>query len=521
MRKREVMKKLLFVFLFVFLLSGVFAVDVGTCGVVARASCDNPATEGYVVMGLSSSTNSHGESTITGAYPYVLCCNIGNGVGANECTATNTIIKLSSSTNAHAEEPSLSHYLTRVCYEDFVCRKTTTTCDADEKGILSLTADTNAHIGKFDDYDTKICCGGPSIESLSCRINSANWNMNEAIEGQRVYLNVQGSGAECDGNSLSFEVDGGSEAVQEQPSAVGFIDADGTGLWIAEHQTGGLFGLGDADYYFTASLTDNPLVSEVSDAPELIVREREEDYCAAITSCSDYEDSLDCESDATVCNVATSGGSGIVDCSDPTVFCGCSWDDETSACSFGYSEVEEELCGSPVEGEGCEYGCTLCHNAGGNYCNAGASCPAGESPSSNNNGSCDFGEGCLSSDCQDGDRDTCAEGTYCLSGACGNVAGPVLSLGLCKISQETTKECGEEGYKTVTLTTEWGGEQSGARYEKCIARNGQTVQISCPALIQLPFFDYVEIIIAVLAIAFIYISIMLKQKFFRIKKNKK
>ena len=63
--KKEMRKFILILSLLVFLSSGIFAVEQGTCGIVTRANCDEPATEGYVVMGLSSSTNAHGE------FPYV------------------------------------------------------------------------------------------------------------------------------------------------------------------------------------------------------------------------------------------------------------------------------------------------------------------------------------------------------------------------------------------------------------------------------------------------------------------
>lgn len=62
--KRVLIKNTLGLILFVFLLSGVFAVAPETCGVVERENCN-----GYVVMGLSDLANAHGELA-SGSYDF-------------------------------------------------------------------------------------------------------------------------------------------------------------------------------------------------------------------------------------------------------------------------------------------------------------------------------------------------------------------------------------------------------------------------------------------------------------------
>ncbi len=150
-------------FLMVFLLGVISAAPVGNCGIIERASC--PANN--IVMGLSGMTNAHGEyeTTVTpGTYPYVLCCNFGNGVQSGECSEGTKILGLSSATNAHAENKSLNNYGTDICYRhSLIC----TTGGATNPNVglyidailsLSGTTGTNAHIGGPDDYTTKIWC---------------------------------------------------------------------------------------------------------------------------------------------------------------------------------------------------------------------------------------------------------------------------------------------------------------------------------------------------------------------------
>ncbi len=522
----------LILFLFAFLSSGIFAAAPapGTCGVSLRSECNGSVN--HILMGLSSMTNAHGENlTTTGTYPYVLCCAFGSG--NTTCSGTNTVVKLSSSTNAHAQTASQTGYLSPICYEDLQCSESNLggPCPSEYPMIvLSLSSSTNAHLGNISDYTegTKVCCKSPTF--AGCSFNSVRWNVDETEEGISVPLLVTGT-PECNGQKVSFNVvreDGDSSSIFSQPINVTFNGVNAIGLWVAEHQQCGLFGT-DCSYRYNVSLANNPLVSRLSMDPELTVHTLSDNYCAEqdITTCEDYDSKEYCESDVDVCNVAKDS-SGVVDCNDPSTICGCSWDTSNNKCEFGYNTITD--CGNPTDG--CKYGCTLCYNHTStiNYCNAGAICPTGDSPSglatyNNKNLSCDFGiDGCLSSDCHDGDRDTCSEadGLYCLAGKCANVQGPPTGLGKCTISQSIEKDCDEEpvGSKTIAWTGVWteGGvdvtsrEDCGGKLacERCIT--GDRTTVSCPAQVQLPFFDYIGIITTVLAIALIYVSMILKRK---------
>jgi len=110
-------------------------------------------------MKLSSSTNAHGELYSQENYGYALCCT-GLSSKTHDCENGNTILKLSSTTNAHAEIPYFSNYPKLVCYGNLKCGVYYYSCENPEYplGLLSLSSESNAHLGGFNDYTTKICC---------------------------------------------------------------------------------------------------------------------------------------------------------------------------------------------------------------------------------------------------------------------------------------------------------------------------------------------------------------------------
>ena len=105
-----------------FLSSGILA-SGNSCVITDRASCTSSGE--YAVMGLSSTTNAHGELANQSNYNYVLCCNF---AGSQTCDGSNKIIGLSSVTNAHAEIPTETTYLNDVCYGNLSCISTSYDC---------------------------------------------------------------------------------------------------------------------------------------------------------------------------------------------------------------------------------------------------------------------------------------------------------------------------------------------------------------------------------------------------------
>lgn len=469
--------------------------------------------------------------------PKVLCCGFGTGYRECKIDELNTIIRLSSQTNAHAEIKTSTNYnkINDVCYEDLKCSKeTSASCPPGSLGILSLSADTNAHIGPFSAYSTKICCS--SVTTSFCSLNSVRWIGPEIVsEGYPIGLEVTGSGEECNGDIISFEIkekDDEEHVVTKQPPTVSF-DSSGTKVlssWKAEWFDTGILG-GNPQYSFIAkSSNGNNLESGL-----LTVKPIEEEECKDKTMCEDYITEESCKAD--LCDLVLNSNPlpEEISCNeDDGSYCSCGWDGTATGtsddpkCKFNFFEITD--CGNPDEG-GCKYGCTLCKDSktGIDYCNVGAKCLSEEdNPFDNINGTCDpksksglpNGEGCLSTDCEDGDRDTCEDGTFCSLGKCFSFEEPTI-LGSCIISQSMTKGCDKEpvGVKTITWKGRWTGtEQSGTAYENCIKERTNT--ISCPTQIQLPFFDYYEMIISFGVIALIYFSLILKRKFLK-RKDKK
>ncbi len=438
--KKGVVELTVFVLvLSVLLSSGIFAVapDSGKCKIVAKADCDTP-DEGYVLVGLSAATNAHTQAWVypNNDYPYVLCCNFGDGNRNCNADFSNKVVGLSSLTNAHAEINSLDNYKTvKICYEDMQCLKSTTGC-TESMGVevVNLSSDTNAHVGTGAGFQTAICCKSSKFLS-TCTITAATWNLQEAIPNQGVRLEVTGSGLECDNQAVSFEVReadvGSSDPVTTNPVSVGFVGDTAIGLWYAEDQDDGLLG-GDPEYFFNASIVRSiPSKSLLSTDPKLSVTSTSiEDACSTISICGDYPDQGQCESDASLCDVAVDSSMEGVDCTSAGFSCACSWDTAEAKCEFSYTEIEPGPC---------ENGYTLCSSASGvNYCYAGSACPSGQTPPSDNDGLCEVDDSCASSDCENGDQASCASGMTCQNGACYSaslpVEAPVCSYGftLCR-----------------------------------------------------------------------------------------
>lgn len=167
--------------------------------------------ESQRIMRLSSQTNAHGEVyNGVGNYPIEICYpNIfgSSYIGSNphSCTGNNKIVNLSASTNAHAEKPSLTNYPVSVCYGDLQC-VARSSCQANERLIVSLSADTNAHLSNSPDYAVKICC-----KSATGAITGAYWSnmidepISQADLNDRVKLNIAGQNLAGEINFTIYE----------------------------------------------------------------------------------------------------------------------------------------------------------------------------------------------------------------------------------------------------------------------------------------------------------------------------
>ena len=212
--------------------------SAATCSIQSSCNIDNR------VMRMYAPTNSHGALYNQGDYNYFLCCDF---TGTHTKNGNNKLIGLDSPTNAHAQIPELSNYGSPVYFGDLTCASNIGSCPSGHSiPMLSLPANTNAHIGGFNDYAQKICC------ELNCIFTSASWNQSSAVEGDRVQMIIQGTN--CNGKSVSFEIYEDDLIGDDLITTItGTFDRD---TWVTQWVDDGLLG-GDPEYYFKSILSEN------------------------------------------------------------------------------------------------------------------------------------------------------------------------------------------------------------------------------------------------------------------------
>jgi len=563
-----------FLFLIILSLGNISAV---ACSIETEDDCLYNGNN--VVMGLSDSTNAHGELADPISYDYVLCCDF--GLGYTDCSSTldditnqpiNKIIGLSSSTNAHAEIPDIllssSAYTSNdVCYDGVKdCASTAANCvaaDGEIKMDITLSSDTNAHIGG---YDTKICC------KLQCDLTSAYWSENGSTpieegtsvrEGVLVDLIVEGEN--CDWGEISFEVweddvDDDDPIIGDNPSNVGFSGNNATGTWRTEWQDDS-DGDGDLpEYYFNASVigTSETINSQDEGSELLSVTEfKPEDYCDIINYCSNYPNPGECESDAYLCKVAEASAPSEIDCGSG-YNCSCVWTE--GVCGPKWTAIGG-YCGNDIinPGETCDgsdWGISLtvddCDKfdafAGGslacyaqgetNECHFDTSgCSGGNGPGPCNNSIVNSGEecdgtdwggitGCSNFDEFDGGTLSCSSTCMFDTSLCTGGSGDVPSaIGSCTYDEDTTSDNCDDGFLTYSWTATWTWDVDNPEHNdpnnaaaKCV---GGEKTIPCPAQLELPFFSIYNVIAALILIVLIYAILIWKKKKVSSKKGAK
>ncbi len=203
--KKDVISKLLIIFVSIIILTGFISAEDG-----CTIRQDNCLEGEYRVMGLSAQTNAHGQVWNASAYgyleyDYVLCCDF--GAGDTDCTGTNKIIGLSSSTNAHAEILDQDDYEVDVCYDGLSCINTPSSCDTSHPiEMFSLSNWTNAHIGGISDYpDYRICCN--KIECREGEVNFCSDYYEEECEYDDLACNVAEVSVKSNNPDITCEED--------------------------------------------------------------------------------------------------------------------------------------------------------------------------------------------------------------------------------------------------------------------------------------------------------------------------
>ncbi len=469
-----------FLFLIILVLGIISAAYAQPCRVTERASCSEKE---LILMGLSSETNAHGELVDQGNYNYVLCCDFSE---ENVCSGTNKILGLSSETNAHAEIPEKDNYGYDICYGNLKCKSFDDACSEDYiTEMISLSDETNAHLGEFGSYSEKICC----YQDLSTLLYWADADENiisevNVIAGQTEVSMILSNSGLPEG-AINFEIYEDDLLLDDFIRTIsGLVDSEGNAKasWTINQEdleNGRLNGLtvessNNMVFYFKVNEKEsNSLDINIAEIPN----------CGTIDFCMNYGTESECEND--FCEVAINS----VETNNPDVTCGAvSYNPITTCyknttCTCMWDDVNE-ICGP-------------------NYEDVITKCDEGGPETPFNIGKCSYEENTTDDDCDNGFLTYSWKGNWIWDEDNSFIFNP------------------DEGDYREDPIGAWRydpKDESGLRMsEKCVDGSNS---ISCPAQIQLPFFGVYEAIGAVLLILLIYILLVLKKKKSSRKKHK-
>jgi len=475
------MKRGLIIFALMFFLFPIISAE--SCTIVERASCTGGS---YPVMGINMTTNAHGELLSEDYYPYVLCCDFGDGMQVDECTGTpptNKIIGLEKINNSHVEIPSLDEYNFDICYEDLVCTDKIE-CDLmTEMEVLSLESPSNSHIGEAGFYTTKICCSGmcavgETYTGGQCVLDQvAYWADSEGtyitqktvipdsttltlvlvnsdlLNGEEVIFKIKESDTGPDDSVIILppvQVEGGSATTTWSMTTEDLEKAasDNSILFPMDEQDISELGT----FYFGVYYGENLL--EESNSLEVTISSVE---CSYITLCMDYRTSDECNQD--MCGASEYS----IESKDATVSCG-----ETTTNPGGCDILT--TCG-------CEWRDGIC----------------GAKKTENIEPNCD-----------------------------GN--NPTV-IGSCFYEESTSDDC-DDDFLDYSWTGLWEYDElnTGPPYydpdNKIAQCTSDSQQVPCPAQIKLPFFGIFNLIATIIIISIIYFLLGNKKKTIKFKNSK-
>jgi hypothetical protein len=273
-------------------------------------------------------------------------------------TCEKPIVRLSSSTNAHAEVPEGTAYSLKVCYGNLVC--TSAEGAYSDIELVSLSADTNAHIGSFNSYnDTKIRCASPTMISAFWSEGGYTPTSHTAVvpDATEIYTVVRNTEPSTTVRFEIYEKDTVSDDFIKSITATVDENGKAVGNWPITQQNlieGGNEG-GGSIFYFEVydQQTGGNLITTSGD---LTISLLDSNFCDDKAICGDYSDKSSCEN-YNVCGsrIAENSVSSNVDCSDPLVNCYCKYNSTTCVGKFdavGYVSGVEEPTGSCVITQG-------------------------------------------------------------------------------------------------------------------------------------------------------------------------
>jgi hypothetical protein len=217
----------------------VFA-NIFLSGAYAAFTCsvENDCPTDYKdLFHMSSTSNAHAELNTQTAYDWKVCCAYTDPGGAvipgfidSLCSGSyDEVLWLSAPTNAHVETDPPQYYSNSVCLSAssgmaVSCDYRTTSCNAGETCIASISAITNAHVADCSGYSTKVCCNvaDATVPATTIDPNGHAWDANDigfsldcSDTGSgcyRVFYQIIDDGQSCSGSESAYTATAGSSA---------------------------------------------------------------------------------------------------------------------------------------------------------------------------------------------------------------------------------------------------------------------------------------------------------------------
>lgn len=167
--KKKVVSVKLFLALVILL-----AASVGVLGAELSADCrvEQTCSIGQPIFSISDTTNAHASYDAT-TYPWKVCCaGTELGTSSQACSSDSSIFRMSRDYNAQVEVNTLTTpgYTSKACLgtNAFNCTYQFGACVSPLKCVVSISGNTNAHVGNCTAYMTKVCCGSVSSFPGEC-----------------------------------------------------------------------------------------------------------------------------------------------------------------------------------------------------------------------------------------------------------------------------------------------------------------------------------------------------------------
>ncbi|GAB4377615.1 MAG: hypothetical protein Kow0042_25630 [Calditrichia bacterium] len=313
-------------FFLIILITNIGFVSAQTCVVTQSNNCQ--ARYQHVVMRLSGTTNAHGALASQSNFPYVLCCDFGNG--DTFCNGNNKILGMSSAGNAHAEQPdlvsSIYSFANDVCYDSLIDARTTpNNCNIlnNETEVLFIsTTPNNAHIEGVlgtQNYNNKICAQikfiQPPTPTNQCQFTNAYFERggapitngtggNNVVERETTVSLVVEGNSYCDGENIEFVLV--EDTIGHPGSSLG-QGVFSAGRATIDRSIPLMYGLNYAFYHFDAVQVNNASNNANSyyDFGNPMLEVYDPNNPVVITYCMDYTQENQCMQDPEGVNVTT------------------------------------------------------------------------------------------------------------------------------------------------------------------------------------------------------------------------